>query len=37
MIEAGAVISPESEVAAHAAVYSLPYLTHLYAREIADV
>lgn len=37
MIEAGAVISPESEVAAHAAVYSLPYLTHLYAREITDV
>lgn len=35
MIEAGAVLSPESEVAAHAAVYSLPYLTHLYAREIA--
>jgi len=37
MIEAGAVVSPESEVAAHAAVYSLPYLTHLYAREIAGV
>lgn len=36
MIEAGAVISPESEVTAHAAVYSLPYLTHLYAREIAE-
>ena len=35
MIEAGAVVSPESEVTAHAAAYSLPYLTHLYAREAA--
>jgi hypothetical protein len=33
MIEAGAVLPSESEVTAHAAVYSLPYLTHLYARE----
>ena len=33
MIEAGAVVLPDSEVMAHAAAYSLPYLTHLYARE----
>ncbi|MGW3151543.1 BTAD domain-containing putative transcriptional regulator [Streptomyces sp. NPDC001177] len=33
MIEAGAVVSPKGEVAAHTAAYSLPYLTHLYARE----
>ena len=37
MIEAGAVVSPESEVTAHAATYSLPYLIHLYAREAAGV
>ncbi|MEY9836233.1 BTAD domain-containing putative transcriptional regulator [Streptacidiphilus sp. EB103A] len=37
MIEAGALVSPESEVTAHAAAYSLPYLTHLYAREAASV
>lgn len=36
MIEAGAVLSPDSEVAAHTAVYSVPYLTHLYAREAAS-
>ncbi|HET9168826.1 MAG TPA: BTAD domain-containing putative transcriptional regulator [Actinospica sp.] len=36
MIEAGAVVSSESEVTAHAAVYTLPYLTHLYAREAGD-
>ena len=35
MIEAGAVVLPDSEVMAHAAAYSLPYLTHLYAREAA--
>jgi len=35
MIEAGAVLSSESEVTAHATVYTLPYLTHLYAREAA--
>ena len=32
MIEAGAVLCPGSEVTEHAAAYSLPYLTHLYAR-----
>lgn len=32
MIEAGAVVGPGSEVPAQAAAYSLPYLTHLYAR-----
>ncbi|MFJ3231119.1 BTAD domain-containing putative transcriptional regulator [Streptomyces sp. NPDC086787] len=36
MIEAGAVVSPGSETTAHAAAYSLPYLTHLYARETAS-
>ena len=35
MIEAGAVASPGGEVTAHAAAYSLPYLTHLYALETA--
>ncbi|MFK0156729.1 BTAD domain-containing putative transcriptional regulator [Streptomyces sp. NPDC090493] len=33
MIEAGAVVSPASEVTVHAAEYCVPYLTHLYARE----
>ncbi|MEW1648877.1 BTAD domain-containing putative transcriptional regulator [Streptomyces sp. NPDC091219] len=37
MIEAGAVVLPDSEVTAHTAAYSLPYLTHLYAREAAGV
>ncbi|MFJ9900827.1 BTAD domain-containing putative transcriptional regulator [Streptomyces sp. NPDC091280] len=37
MIEAGAVVLPDSEVTAHTAAYSLPYLTHLYAREAARV
>ncbi|MEU0413430.1 BTAD domain-containing putative transcriptional regulator [Streptomyces griseorubiginosus] len=35
MIEAGAVVSPAGEVTAHAAEYCVPYLTHLYAREVA--
>ncbi|TDU03351.1 DNA-binding SARP family transcriptional activator [Streptomyces sp. 846.5] len=32
LIEQGAVVSPEAEVTAHAALYSLPHFTHLYAR-----
>ncbi|MFF8992232.1 BTAD domain-containing putative transcriptional regulator [Streptomyces sp. NPDC014983] len=36
MIEAGAVVSPRSEVTAHATAYSLPHLLHLYAREAAS-
>lgn len=35
MVEAGAVVSPSGEVTAHAAPYSLPHLTHLYALETA--
>jgi DNA-binding SARP family transcriptional activator len=33
LIETGAVLSPQEEVAAHAARYTVPYLLHLYARE----
>ncbi|MGW2520689.1 BTAD domain-containing putative transcriptional regulator [Streptomyces sp. NPDC001617] len=33
MIEHGVVVSPSSEVTAHTATYSLPHLTHLFARE----
>jgi DNA-binding SARP family transcriptional activator len=36
MIEAGAVIPPGDEVTARSAGYSLPYLTHLYARSMAQ-
>jgi DNA-binding SARP family transcriptional activator len=32
LIEAGAVSVPDDEVVAHTPTYSLPYLTHLYAR-----
>lgn len=35
LIETGAVTPPASEVTAHAALYSLPRLTRLYARELA--
>jgi DNA-binding SARP family transcriptional activator len=33
MVEAGAALLPDSDVVAHSAAYSLPFLTHLYARE----
>ncbi|MFH7336764.1 BTAD domain-containing putative transcriptional regulator [Streptomyces sp. KHY 26] len=36
MIEAGAVVSPGSEVTAHTTAYSLPRLLQLYARETAS-
>ena len=36
MVEAGAVVLPDDEVVAHAATYSVPYLTHLYACEPPD-
>ena len=35
LIERGAVVSPEAEVTAHAALYSLPHFTRLYARHCA--
>ncbi|WP_063830640.1 AfsR/SARP family transcriptional regulator [Kitasatospora phosalacinea] len=35
LIEAGVVLCPDSEVTAHAAVYALPHLTRLLAREQA--
>jgi len=35
MIEKGALTSPGDEATAHRAMYSLPYITHLYARELA--
>ena len=35
LIERGAVVTPEAEVTAHGALYSLPHFTHLYARHCA--
>jgi hypothetical protein len=35
LIERGAVVSPEAEVTAHVALYSLPHFTQLYARHCA--
>ena len=36
LIERGAMVSPQAEVTAHAALYSLPHFAHLYARHYAD-
>lgn len=36
MIEQGLAVSPGSEVTAHTVTYSLPHLTHLYAREVTS-
>ncbi|GAA2238188.1 hypothetical protein GCM10010430_19010 [Kitasatospora cystarginea] len=36
LIDTGVVLSPADEVSAHAALYNLPRLAHLYAREVAE-